>query len=248
MLIDVFLFGGSRMFHKSYLPSILVIVSVWANLDCTQASTMVRFKTTLGSFDVQLYDDETPISVANFLSYVTTDRWDGTFVHRTVDDFVIQGGGYSLDPDVFNTTHVITDPPIQNESKFSNVRGTIGYARRRNDFDGATSQWYFNLEDNVFLDLPTGGRFAVFGHVIGNGMDVVDAIGALETVDYGSPFGEVPVINKAKVDAQGNVYAEDTVVVLNVSVIPEPTSLSLVGVGCLLASRVGTGRRRKMVL
>ena len=234
------------MVQKSCLAFLAVLVLFGGDSSSSQATTMVRFETTLGNFDVQLYDDDTPISVANFLSYVTTDRWDGTIVHRTVDDFVIQGGGYSLDPDIFNTTPVTTDAAIQNESLFSNVRGTIAYART-SDPNSATSQWFINLKDNLFLDGNSSSGYAVFGHIVDNGMDVVDAIAALERVDYGVPFGEVPVLDKDKVDSQGNIFAGDAVIVLDVFEVPEPASLSLVGVGCLLALRVGARRRSRVL-
>ena len=93
------------------------------------AATVVRFDTNLGSVDVRLYDTATPLSKTNFLSYVDTNRWDGTFIHRSVPGFIVQGGGFSLTPDIFNTTQVVTDPPVQNEPGLSNLRGTVAYAK-----------------------------------------------------------------------------------------------------------------------
>src|SRR5205085_11255175 len=77
------------------------------------AETTVHFTTNVGSFDVSLTDAATPVTVANFLSYVNSGAYNGTFIHRSVPGFVIQGGGYSYDG--VSVTSVTTSPPIVNE-------------------------------------------------------------------------------------------------------------------------------------
>lgn len=195
------------------------------------SATVIRFDTNLGSFDVSLYDTEVPGTVDNFLKYVNDESLNGTIVHRKVSDFVIQGGG-------FNTTGrgITTKPPIPLEAVRSNVRGTIAMART-SVRDSATSQWFINLVDNTFLD-TAGGGYAVFGEVVGDGMEVVDRIGQLSTVRRASPFGELPLL-----DVNQPISAENLVVVQKISIIPEPAtaSVALLALASLLRRRRHAG-------
>ena len=138
---------------------------------------MVKFETSLGSFTIELFPKEAPVTVENFLRYVDDGFFDGTIVHRIVPNFVIQGGG--LTPDFRNKE---TRAPIQNEAKngLKNTRGSLSMART-SDINSATSQFFVNLADNAFLD--HGSRdfgYAVFARVT-EGMDVVDKIAKVKT-------------------------------------------------------------------
>ncbi|MGH7992462.1 MAG: peptidylprolyl isomerase, partial [Limisphaerales bacterium] len=134
-----------------------------------RAGTLVQFRTVFGDMEVELYDQDKPVTVQNFLSFIKTGRYENEFAHRLVPGFVIQGGGFTL---VGNTIAPIpTFPPITNEfgvgRQFSNVFGTIAMAKLGGDTNSATSQWFFNLTNNAFLDAPdTNDFFVVFGHVI----------------------------------------------------------------------------------
>lgn len=156
----------------------------------------LRMQTDLGGLDLELFDVAAPLTVQNFMNYVNRgaiDGYDGTFIHRSVPGFVVQGGGYIFNPadgDFFGdgTTQIPTDQPVINESdpvNRPNVRGTIAMAKTA-DPDSATSQWFFNLADNPGLDDPSNsGGFTVFGHVIGNGMETMDEIaGKPRCADY----------------------------------------------------------------
>ncbi|HTP39296.1 MAG TPA: peptidylprolyl isomerase [Steroidobacteraceae bacterium] len=138
---------------------------------------MVRFETSHGDFTVELFDQESPLSVTNFLRYVDEGFYDGTIFHRIVPGFVIQGGG--LTPDfVQKDTH----KPVRNEAAngVKNLRGTLSMART-NDPHSATTQFFVNLVDNAFLDAGPGNPgYAVFGRVV-EGMDVIDAIAKVRT-------------------------------------------------------------------
>ncbi len=173
--------------------------------------------TTFGDIVVELFNDEAPGTVANFLDYVADDFYDGLLFHRVVNDpnpFVIQTGAYDpnlYDPNPDNDPNFFVDPswrqdprfyhlpndPIDNESdnQLRNNRGTLAMALQGTDEDSATSQFFINLVDNNFLDFDDSSPppFTVFGQVI-QGMDVVDAIGALPTVSIGDSFEltEVP--------------------------------------------------------
>ena len=168
-----------------------------ADDDDATGATQVRFETTLGTFTVEVFEEESPITVANFLSYVDSGFYDGSdgagacIVHRVVAGFVIQGGGLTEELQA-----KATQAPIVNEassSGLSNLRGTLSMART-NAPDSATSQWFVNLVDNEALD-PGGATpdgYAVFAEVV-EGMDVVDAIGAVAVSDQAG-YGDVPVV------------------------------------------------------
>lgn len=186
-------------------------------------SSAVRMTTVLGSFDIALFGQQKPITVANFLKYVDQGRYfiidprtgqlASSFIHRKVPNFVIQGGGYLGTVDSTQTaiqpTLVLRDPPIQNEPGISNKRGTIAMAQSGADPNSATSQWFINLADNggppANLDIRfmDGGPYTVFGRVVGSGMTVVDAIAAVPHYDFsgsGSAFRELPLRNYTQAD------------------------------------------------
>ncbi|GAB4194694.1 MAG: hypothetical protein Kow00105_08930 [Phycisphaeraceae bacterium] len=162
--------------------------------------TVVRYDTVYGQFDVQLFDNQTPATVQNFLGYVDRGDYNGTFIHRNslLQDgtpFVVQGGGFRFtEPN--NYDPIFQGPNVLNEPGISNTRGTIAMAKLANDPDSATNQWFFNMGDNsANLDNQNGG-FTVFGQVLGNGMDVVDQIAATPVWDASSingAFGELPL-------------------------------------------------------
>ena len=148
---------------------------------------MVKFETSHGTFTIELFPKEAPVSTENFLRYVDEKFFDGTIFHRIVPGFVIQGGG--LTSDFRNKT---TREPITNEAKngLKNTRGTLSMART-SDINSATSQFFVNLVDNDFLDNKPGNYgYAVFGRV-DSGMDVVDAIAAVKTGNKGR-YQDVP--------------------------------------------------------
>ena len=176
---------------------------------------VVRFSTSQGNVDVQLRADAAPQTVANFLNYVNRGAYDGSFVHRSVPGFVVQGGGYRFVNG--NVETIPTDPPVVNEFNLSNVRGTLAMAKLSNDPNSATSQWFFNESDAnaASLDAQNGG-FTVFGAVVTNGLNTVDAIAALPTVNAGSPFDQLPVVNYVS----GNVAGDNLVAVNSVAVVP----------------------------
>ena len=94
-------------------------------------ATIVEFQTVLGNFRVNLYDNTTPITVANFLDYVNNGAYSNTVVHFSDPDFVIQGGGFHFDRQL-PLTEVPKNPTVRNEARLANVRGTIGIAKISN--------------------------------------------------------------------------------------------------------------------
>ncbi|MEM9301622.1 MAG: peptidylprolyl isomerase [Pseudomonadota bacterium] len=177
----------------------------------TGQNPVVSVATPVGDFQIELRRDTAPNTVANFLNYVSSGRYEDSFIHRSDPGFVIQGGGFTFSG--FVPISIEADDPIANEFGLSNVRGTVAMARRAGSPDSATSQWFINLGDNRSLDDVDGG-FTVFGEVIGDGMDVVDAIAALPTFDTGS-FRELPLIDydtDNAITTDNYVFTEVTVV------------------------------------
>ncbi|MFQ6104993.1 MAG: peptidylprolyl isomerase [Candidatus Glassbacteria bacterium] len=148
-------------------------------------------ETSMGAITIELYRDKAPISVENFLSYVKDGFYDGLIFHRVIENFMIQGGGFT--PDMQKKD---TKAPIKNEAGngLSNKRGTIAMARTR-VIDSATSQFFINVVDNLQLDHKDetidGFGYCVFGKVT-DGMDVVDKIRKVETATK-SRYRNVPV-------------------------------------------------------
>ena len=212
------------------------------------ADTVVIFQTVLGDFVGQLYDSVVSDTVQNFLNYVNDGDYANSFFHRLAAfsrgvPTVLQGGGFTYDADIGIESpwpRVPTDPPIALDYQLPNVRGTIAMARG-GTLDSATSQFYFNLIDNsTTLGVGNGGGYAVFGEVMGNGMDVVDLLASQETVNKGQApdlvdpaFRELPLINYSgsgpwtpmlemfevwflpgDVDANGSVSQDDVSIIL----------------------------------
>jgi peptidyl-prolyl cis-trans isomerase A (cyclophilin A) len=168
----------------------------------------VEIQTNHGSFVVELYPEKAPKTVANFLEYVGNNFYPGTVFHRTINRFMIQGGG--LTPELKEKNSMVPSiktgltasskenvvlPPIPNESNngLKNERGTLAMARTFEP-DSATSQFFINLEDNKFLNYykpdPHYIGYCVFGKVI-RGMGVVEDIGQLPTKSVGQ-YTDVP--------------------------------------------------------
>src|SRR5258706_1001120 len=172
-----------------------------------QAGILAQFRTVLGDIDVELFDKDKPVTVRNFVAYVQSGRYQDTFVHRYVSNFVVQGGGFLVTQR--GTTNASLDlvdtfAPIKNEygsgNVYSNRYGTIAMAKQGGNTNSATSQWFFNLADNFFLDAHDNDHFfTVFGRVV-RGTNVLNAFrsfrvwagSAAETnviVDYSFLFG-----------------------------------------------------------
>jgi cyclophilin family peptidyl-prolyl cis-trans isomerase len=157
------------------------------------------FETTLGNFEVELFDKEAPISAQNFQEYVDEGFFDGMLFHRVIPGFMVQGGGF--EPGMKQKK---TRAPIKNEASngLKNQRGTLAMART-NVVDSATAQFFITLVDNAFLDHagPANYGYAVFGKVI-SGMEVVDQIAAVATTNRAGhqnvPATDVVITRAAK--------------------------------------------------
>ncbi len=167
-------------------------------------TNVVYVSTGAGGFGMQLLPGNAPKTVANFLSYVRSGAYGNTFVHRSVKQFIIQTGGYTLDDAL---RPIKQGDPIKSEFSVKNTRGTVAMALVGTNPDSATSQWFINTADNTATldDTNVAGnpRFTVFARVLGNGMsNVVDKIDSasiynlspnLYFLPWNQAFGETPL-------------------------------------------------------
>ncbi len=196
-----------------------------------QAGTLAQFRTVFGDIEVELYDQDKPVTVQNFIRYVQSGKYHDGFAHRIVPGFVIQGGGYSVTN--AGTTNaqiqpVAAYPNITNEfgagRRFSNIYGTIAMAKLGGDTNSASSQWFFNLANNTFLDAPdTNNYFVVFGHVI-RGTNILNVFNNfkpwsgwptvppqstnLDVQYFASPFDDLPLLHTNLYGYTNFVYAD----------------------------------------
>ena len=153
---------------------------------------MVIIKTTLGDIKLELDEEKAPETVANFMTYVKEGFYSGTIFHRVIKDCMIQGGGLTSGLVDKENHH----SPIKNEADngLSNLKYTIAMARTQAPHS-ATSQFFINTKDNLFLNHTSkdmyGWGYCVFGKVV-DGFDVVDKIEAVKTTKK-RPYADVPV-------------------------------------------------------
>jgi peptidyl-prolyl cis-trans isomerase A (cyclophilin A) len=195
---------------------VLILLFIQSNV---VAAPFLNMKTSVGDFTIELFDQAAPGTVSNFLEYVNSGRYQKTVIHRSVPDFIIQGGWLTYN-DVSQSLEIIRlDEAIENEYKTSNLRGTIAMAKIGSDPNSASSQWFINLSDNsANLDTQNGG-FTVFGRVVGEGMRVVDQIGKFPTYTLGTDFGQLQ--NFPLVDLSTQVTSSNFITISAIESVPD---------------------------
>ena len=144
----------------------------------------VTIATTVGQMTLELDADNAPKTVENFLAYATSGFYDGTIFHRVINNFMIQGGGFTTDME-----QKPTQAPVDNEANngLKNERGTIAMSRTQ-DPHSATAQFFINVQDNDFLNHTgenmQGWGYTVFGKVT-QGEEVLDKIRSVQTGSQG---------------------------------------------------------------
>lgn len=183
---------------------------------------IVTFNTNVGVISMELFHREKPVTVANLLAYIESDRYTNTFFHRAPHPdnqaFVVQGGGFVSSPQhstiPANFSHITQFPAIQNEpGGFSNTLGTVAMAKGA-DVNSATSEFFLNMGNNSFLDgLNEEGRgaFTVFARVLD--MTTVNAIAALATrqLTQELPFNDVPFTSNNQLVVITSITGEGTI-------------------------------------
>ncbi len=155
---------------------------------------------------IELFDDR-PLTRDNFLQYIDGGHFDGTFMHRSVPGFVLQGGGFypslfaqpapinvsmAQDPVDLDGNPGTPNPTVNNEFNNlpfrSNLTGTIAMAKTAAGPNSATNQFFFNLANNsANLDNQNGG-FTVFAQVVGNGMSLINGFAGLQRVNLNPDY------------------------------------------------------------
>ena len=144
----------------------------------------VTIATTVGQMTLELDAENAPKTVENFLAYASSGFYDGTIFHRVINNFMIQGGGFTTDME-----QKPTQAPVDNEANngLKNERGTIAMARTQ-DPHSATAQFFINVQDNDFLNHTgenmQGWGYTVFGKIT-QGEDVLDKIRCVQTGSQG---------------------------------------------------------------
>lgn len=180
-------------------------------------ATIVEFQTSQGVIKVNLFDQTTPKTVANFLQYIDEEHYTNSIIHRSVPGFIVQGGGFTFDGN-WPLSRIQTNPSIINEPIYSNLEGTIAMAKLPGNPNSATDQWFFNLKNNASnLDVGEGG-YTVFGQIIGDGMAIIEKIAQLTICDasnLGSPASIPMVIDDGQQCADLTVPGIENFVVIN---------------------------------
>jgi len=192
------------------------------------SATVVQVETVSGNFEINLYDNATPETVANFLNYVQNGDFNDSIFHRSVGGFILQGGGFRTDANA-QITDIPANPAVTNEPVYSNVRGTIAMAKIGGNANSATNQWFINLANNAGnLDGQNGG-FTVFGEVTGTGMNVVGDIEALPTFAFAAPFGELPLRDYTADDFTNTVPVDNTHLIIVTAITVIDTTVDSAG-------------------
>lgn len=199
--------------------TLLYFLFIIGSIGTINAQTIVTFYTTLGDFEVELYDAERPITVGNFLSLIDQEFYDGVIFHRVIANFMVQSGdptgtgsggpGYSIEDEF--------EPPI------SNLKKTISMANIGQPNTGG-SQFFINVVNNTHLDFdkpPYTSAHSVFGKVI-TGWDVVELIENVPVNGNNRPLTDV-VINKLRVTQPLEINDMD-VINASYNIYPNPVT------------------------
>lgn len=165
---------------------VLTFVFLFLVTTCKAETPIVVLETNYGDIVIELYKDDTPVTVVNFLDYVNSGFFDGTMFHRVINNFMIQAGAFDTELQSLTPGSTIIN---EKDNGRLNERGTIAMALSGGDPNSGAAGFYINHVHNTHLD----DVHCVFGQVISD-MNVVDAIAAIQTVNVGGPFATLPEI------------------------------------------------------
>ena len=222
------------------IPAFFLLIFLVAS-SLASAGTLAQFRTRFGEIEVELYDEDKPVTVQNFIRYVQSGAYTNMFLHRCIPGFIVQGGGFRTTNQL--STNLLTSleevdsyGPITNEfnigARLSNISGTIAMAKAGGDPNSANSQWFFNLGDNsANLDNQNGG-FTVFGRLL-RGTNVLNIFNTISQANgivdlrkfYGtnsgtSLFSDLPVRYSGQSPPHNNDLIYVDLSLLNVQVRP----------------------------
>lgn len=197
---------------------VALVITLFISLTNIANATIVQIQTSYGNIEINLFDESTPKTVDNFISYIDDNAYDNTIVHRSIKGFISQAGGFYFDAN--NTLlDVVESANIINEPVYSNVYGTIAMAKLGGNPNSATSQWFINLADNsANLDNQNGG-FTVFGQVTEAGMIVIESIADLPTYNFGGAYASIPLQN----NDSHSITADNAVIIDTIAITDTAT-------------------------
>ena len=152
-----------------------------------------------GTIKLELDGDTAPVTVQNFMDLANAGFYDGLTFHRIMDGFMIQGGDPTGTGAGGSDQNIVGEFAVNRyENNISHVKGVISMARRGDDMNSASSQFFITVADADFLD----GQYAAFGHVT-EGQDVADKIAS----------------DAKPLDDNGTIAPEDQPVITTVRII-----------------------------
>jgi peptidylprolyl isomerase len=174
---------------KSIKITLLMIITLLL-LSCggnTMTNKTATFQTNLGEFEIELFEEQMPITTKNFIALAEKGFYDNTKFHRVISGFMIQGGDPLSADDSKKQMWGTGDPGYKIKDEFGDVgnnKGTLAMANAGPNTGG--SQFFINLVNNNFLD----NKHPVFGKVV-SGMNIVEKIGKVQTAQADQPVESV---------------------------------------------------------
>ena len=155
----------------------------------TMTNRTATFYTTLGTIEIELFEDTMPVTTENFIKLIEEGFYEDTKFHRVISGFMIQGGDPLSADDSKKAMWGTGGPGYNIKDEFGSVgnnKGTIAMANAGPNTGG--SQFFINLVNNNFLD----SKHPVFGNVV-SGMEVVENIGKVATAQADQPVEDVVI-------------------------------------------------------
>jgi cyclophilin family peptidyl-prolyl cis-trans isomerase len=201
--------------------------------DPDMGDSLISFNTSVGVINAELLDAQAPQTVANFLSYIAQGSYTNDIFHRLVTDFVLQGGGFTFDPNAKTITDVTAGPMVPNEfdaTNRPNILGTIAMAKT-SDPNSATSQFFFNNANNTSLDQTSNsGGFTVFGRLVsGADQRVVNTLAAYSIKDessFNGALNTIPLKNYTGTNFPSDTTTANYALINSVTVLRQPERLT----------------------
>jgi cyclophilin family peptidyl-prolyl cis-trans isomerase len=212
------------------LRPLALVLTLLAGCEGSWAGTLAQLRTPLGDLEIELFDQDKPVTTANFIRYVQSGVWRDVFIHRWEPGFVIQSGGFCTTGR--HTTNAAFAPvpvfgEITNEYNtgrtFSNTYGTLAMARVSGKTNSATSEWFINLTNNAFLDCVDDG-FTVFGQVV-RGTNVLERFNQISVsngiyvLPLRAPLNKLPVLS-LEPTFEDLVYVDISLLKVQVQALP----------------------------
>ena len=171
--------------------------------DKKMGNRIAIFATSMGTFEIELFEDKAPKTTANFITLAEKGFYDGLIFHRVIDGFMIQGGdpkGNGMGGPNYSIKGEFQANGVPNPLK--HTYGVLSMARSSQP-DSAGSQFFIMVSAAPHLD----GQYAAFGKVL-SGMETADAI-VMQPRDMRDRPLEPVVIKSIRVDTEGHTYPFD---------------------------------------